>query len=144
MLTLEKLTYNYHGYCLTEQNFTRFGLDNDWNVLTINKDKNGLQFISSLESKNYPFYGVQFHPEKNMFEFKSTAKIPHSWNATKVSQYFANFFIEEARKNDHSFPDLEAEYKALIYNYSPLYSGIKNSSYEQVYMFTENDNNNIK
>lgn len=36
-----------------------------FDILTINNDKNGRSFVSSIEAKNYPFYGVQFHPEKN-------------------------------------------------------------------------------
>ena len=38
-----------------------------WLVLYILK--NGLEFISSLEAKEYPFYGTQYHPEKNSFEW---------------------------------------------------------------------------
>jgi gamma-glutamyl hydrolase len=34
-------------------------------VIATNKDENGIKFISIVESKLYPFYGVQFHPEKN-------------------------------------------------------------------------------
>jgi gamma-glutamyl hydrolase len=32
-------------------------------------DQNGLEFISTLEAKEFPFYGTQYHPEKNSFEW---------------------------------------------------------------------------
>jgi gamma-glutamyl hydrolase len=31
-------------------------------------DLNGVEFISVSEATNFPFYGVQFHPEKNAFD----------------------------------------------------------------------------
>ncbi|KAF2880123.1 hypothetical protein ILUMI_26058 [Ignelater luminosus] len=129
------VTYNYHQYCVTEKNFTSFGLDQDWRIVSTNKDVYGLEFISVFESKRYPFYGIQFHPEKNQYEFKPSLKIPHSKEAVEMSQYFANFFVEETRRNNHSFIDWETEKNALIYNYPTHYTGIKNSSYEQLYMF---------
>ena len=55
-----------------------------WNPLSFNYDGNNLEYLSSIEAKNYPFVGVQFHPEKNVFEWienssvKVEDKIPHS------------------------------------------------------------------
>ena len=54
-------------------------MDKFWKVLSINNDEEGLEFISTMEAIDYPFFGTQFHPEKNAFEW--TAKypnIPHS------------------------------------------------------------------
>lgn len=134
----QSVTYNYHQFCLTETNFTNYGLDNDWKVLSTNIAD--VEFISSFESKKYPFYGVQFHPEKNVYEFKSNLNIPHSPSAIRVAQYFANFFVEETRKNSHKFNKDIDERRSLIYNYQPSYTGLKNASYEQLYMFTNEDN----
>lgn len=111
----------------------------DWRILATNKDKNELEFISVFESKDYPFYGIQFHPEKNQYEFILDKNIPHSLNAVKVAQYFANFFVEETRKNDNTFADWQREQDALIYNYNPAFIGMQNSSYEQIYVFKESD-----
>jgi hypothetical protein len=38
---------------------------------------------------------VQFHPEKNAYEWKKTSNNPHTANAILVQQYFANFFVNE-------------------------------------------------
>lgn len=46
------------------------GLDTTWRVMTTNLDSKGLEFISSSEHVSRPIVGLQFHPEKNMFEWK--------------------------------------------------------------------------
>lgn len=85
---------NSQWNCLL-QNLTVAGLDSDWRVTAVNNDSQGLEFISSFEHKQYPIYGVQFHPEKNGYEWKKTNNNPHTANAILVQQYFANFFVNE-------------------------------------------------
>ncbi len=43
----------------------------------------------------YPFYGVQWHPEKNVFEWTTHEDIPHSLPAVQAAQAMANFFVQE-------------------------------------------------
>lgn len=126
-------------FCFIEEAFEQNDLLKDWRILATSVDANGLEFISVFESHKYPFYGVQFHPEKVNFEFRKGANIPHNMDAIAVSQFFANFFIQEARKNDHKYPDCESESRALIYNYVPYFMGLKKSSYMQLYMFKAED-----
>lgn len=83
----------------------------------------------------YPFYGVQFHPEKNIYEFIPNRNITHTSRAIKASQYFANFLINEARRNRQQFTNESEEMASLIYNYSPIYTALKGSSFEQQYLF---------
>ncbi|KDR20014.1 Gamma-glutamyl hydrolase [Zootermopsis nevadensis] len=70
------------------------GVADQWHVLSVNRH-NGSEFISSFEHKKYPFYGVQFHPEKNAFEWKIES-IPHSADAILVEQFYGNFLVNEA------------------------------------------------
>jgi anthranilate/para-aminobenzoate synthase component II len=69
------------------------GVEDQWHILSVNKH-NGSEFISSFEHKKYPFYGVQFHPEKNAFEWKIES-IPHSADAILVEQFYGNFLVNE-------------------------------------------------
>ena len=138
ILRTQNVTYNSHRYCITEESLENSHLNGNWRIVSTNKDVNGYEFISAFESLNYPFYGIQFHPEKNRFEFRY-ANIPHTTDAVKISQYFAEFFVNECRKNNHSYPDWLSEQDALIYNYDPVFTGKMNSSYLQLYMFTETD-----
>jgi len=45
----------------------------------------------------YPIYGVQWHPEKNSFEWKNSSGIPHSSSAIRAAHYIADFFINEGK-----------------------------------------------
>jgi hypothetical protein len=77
---------------------TAAGMDTEWQVTAVNRDSQGLEFVSSFEHKRYPLYGVQFHPEKNAYEWKATNNNPHTSNAILVLQYFANFFVDEGKR----------------------------------------------
>lgn len=139
ILKTEDVTSNFHHYCTTEKNLTDFGLDANWRVLSTNYDWNGFKFISSIEHRFYPFYGVQFHPEKNIYEWVPDRNITHTANAIKASQYFAQFFVEETRKNFNSFGTRNDENRYLVYNYETQFTGLKKSIYEECYIFTENE-----
>ncbi|KAK0072842.1 hypothetical protein PV325_010701 [Microctonus aethiopoides] len=109
-----------------EDGLSKVNLANEYRVISLNNDINGLTFISSIEHYNLPIYATQFHPEKNNFEWaKRLSGIPHSNNAIKISQYFSNFFVNEARKNFHRFPSQNEEADSLIYNYPVTYTDCK-------------------
>jgi gamma-glutamyl hydrolase len=73
-------------------------------ILAKNKDKQGLEYVSAIKYKHYPFYGVQFHPEKPNFEWLDDT-IPHNELAINASTQLSNFFINEARKNHNQMID---------------------------------------
>lgn len=138
----ENVTYNLHRFCLTESALKKNDILDEWKILSTNQDVHGERFVSSMEHKEYPIYGVQFHPERNAFEFKKNVGVSHAPSGIKAMQYLANFFVDECRKNSNSFHDYQTELNYLIYNYSPIYTGKKNSSYEQVYAFEKTDYEN--
>ncbi|CAG9770693.1 unnamed protein product [Ceutorhynchus assimilis] len=139
ILKQQNTTYNLHRYCLTKSVLKENDLLDEWKILTTNKDINGFEFISAMEHKDFPFYGIQFHPEKNQFEFKRNKGFPHTFNSIKVAQYFANFFVNECRKNGNSFSNEVVEADSLIYNFNPKYTGLKSGYYEQLYVFLKED-----
>lgn len=103
--------------------------------MSVNSDWNGLEFISTVEHRSYPFYGVQFHPEKNLYEWVRNKNISHTAHAIQASQYFAQFFVNESRKSDHHFADAKTEDQYVIYNYPSTFTGAVGSAFEQAYMF---------
>lgn len=133
----EAVTSNFHTFCLTEKNLTDYHIDSMWRVMSVNNDWNGFEFISSIEHRQYPFYAVQFHPEKNLYEWVRNKNISHTSSAVIASQYFAEFFVNEARKSDHHFMDSKDEDQYMIYNYQAQFSGAKGSAFEQTYLFPE-------
>lgn len=103
--------------------------------MSVNNDWNGLEFISTIEHRYYPFYGVQFHPEKNLYEWVRNKNISHSAHAISAAQYFSDFFVNEARKSDHRFKDAKTEDQYVIYNFPAAFTGLKGSAFEQSYLF---------
>jgi gamma-glutamyl hydrolase len=103
--------------------------------MSVNNDWNDLEFISTIEHRFYPFYGVQFHPEKNLFEWVRNKNISHTGSAVSSAQYFADFFVNEARKSSHTFKDAKTQDQYVIFNYAPSFTGAKGSAFEQCYLF---------
>ncbi len=50
-------------------------------------------------------------------------------------QYFADFFVNEARKNNHQYPTYQDELNALIYNYNAVYTEEIDPTFLQIYAF---------
>ena len=72
----------------------------------------------------------EFHVAGNLGE-----NVKHTPDAIRLAQYFANFFVNEARKNSNSFPTPKEEQDALFYNYNPVYSAKDGLFAEQKYVF---------
>jgi len=120
----ENITQNEHQFGVTPQAYASHPkLSAFFNVLSTNVDRKGKEFVSLVEGKKYPVYAAQFHPEKNNFEWgaQESTPIPHSLMAVRMSQFFADFLVDEARNNNQSFGKDENDY--LIYNYSPFFTG---------------------
>lgn len=131
-LSEEALTFNNHKMAITVSTFNaRPDLNQFYNVLSTNRDRGGLEFVSSMEAQRYPFYAVQWHPEKSGFEWNTGESINHSQHAVRAMQLMANFFVSEARRSKHTFSDQDIK---LIYSYTPTFTGSK-SFFEQKYYF---------
>ena len=128
---------NHHYGIFTEHFETTEELSSFYKVLSTNDDLQGVNFVSTIEAYKYPIFGTQWHPEKNIFEWQKANGAPyeainHSPEAVKIAQYTANFFVEQARKNNHKFPSDEVEDAYLIWNYQPTRSG---PNFVQTYYF---------
>ncbi|KAG0558506.1 hypothetical protein KC19_10G033500 [Ceratodon purpureus] len=110
-------------------------LNDFYRVLTVSPDRNNKLYISTVEARDYPILGVQWHPEKNAYEW-GIDNIPHSADAIKVTQSVANYFIAEARKSAHRPASRKQEEDFLIYNYNPVYvSKDGKGTFDQAYIF---------
>lgn len=106
----EPVTLNNHGHGVSPAQFaSNARLQSTVRVLSTNMDRKGVEFISSVEGIQAPIYAVQYHPEKNIFEwgtYDSGAPyevINHSPHAVRVSQSLANFFVGETRRNGNVY-----------------------------------------
>lgn len=114
------VTMNFHHWGVgVKRWYQNQNLADFYDVLSVNDDIHGSTFISTVEAKKYPIYGLQWHPEKNGFEWNAASHINHSPEAIHAMQYMADFTVGEARKNFQKFADPNVEYNSLIYNYCP-------------------------
>jgi len=91
---------HFHIFCLHKDTFQASpALHSEFRILSTAYDSEGNEFVDIFESKKYPFYGVQFHPEKNAFEWSSSLSICHDPDAILASQALILFFVAECRKN---------------------------------------------
>jgi len=96
-----------------------------YKIISWNYDRKGKRFISTIEANKYPFYGVQWHPERSTH-----------------ADIFAQFFAGELGKNKHTtkFPETQKlEYKKVncmtysngIYNNCNFYWHTKDSAHNK-------------
>ena len=83
----------------------------------------GTKYIAAYEYKTLPWYGVQFHPEKVIYEWLDLG-IPHSEMAIRLSQGLSNFLVNEARKNQNVWIGGISGGALLIYNYNLFSRGV--------------------
>lgn len=120
-VTTENLTSNLHHDGVPPKEFVKNQrLGEMFSVLSTNVDRHGKAFASAIEGRRSPIFGVQFHPERPLFSWSEGEGINHGAHAIEVMQYFANFFMSQARRNSQKFNSKEEEDASLIYNYVPI------------------------
>lgn len=135
------VTMNNHGFGISPTSFAgNSNITEIFTVLSLNKDRKGKSFVSTMEAKTVPVYATQWHPEKNAFEWgmrddgELYEAINHDEDAVKITQYTADFFVSECRKNSNKFATPAEEAAKLIYNYSPSF--LKYPEFVQSYEFS--------
>eukprot|EP00659_Diplonema_papillatum_P022416 gene22416-34329_t len=124
---------NNHGAGVAPDTFAKTELlTSFFDVLSTNNDREGQPFVSTVEAADdrMPVFAVQWHPEKNMFEWAVNPQDPelpkevinHTPDAVKASQALADVFVSHTRMSNHRYPNATAAFDALFWNYP-----IKNS-----------------
>ena len=76
-------TLNNHKLGISPLRFRRHkNLDNFYKIVSWSRDRKKRKFVSTIEGRYYPFFGVQWHPERS-----------------SEMDYFVKFFKSELRKN---------------------------------------------
>ena len=143
----EPITVNLHSFSALASRIEHAGSATHafFEVVASNRDARGKEFVSLFEARQYPFYGSQFHPEKNAFEWNQSWEVnntavganggAHSAMGVAVSQYFANFIVAEARKCPHRW-NSAAPIAPLIYDFEPTKTtATTTQQWEQCYVF---------
>jgi gamma-glutamyl hydrolase len=102
----------------------------------------GKTFVASIESKKYPIYGTQFHPEKNQFERLGITTLKRDLDTIKFNSDIIKFTVQGTR--DHAVPlsSISGTVRKYFSSYHvPIKPGY--SYYENMYMYqTYNTRNN--
>lgn len=136
------IAYNHHFWGVTPDSWTQHSgsLDPLFSIVGMH-DYESLEFVAMIEGKNtLPIWGVQFHPEKALFEWSPTLKYPHSETAVLNNRKIADFFVSQVRKfaklsTSRGFDNFEDESKYAIYNYATIFTGADLNATQSV--FTE-------
>ena len=82
-LSKKNCTLNNHKMGITPHKFKlRKKLNKFFKIVSTSVDRKGREYVSTIEAYHYPFYGVQWHPERS-----------------SEMDYFVKFFIKELKKN---------------------------------------------
>ncbi|XP_074602173.1 gamma-glutamyl hydrolase B-like [Brevipalpus obovatus] len=136
-LQTKKATFHNHQFCLPIKTLISSGLGKFFNVIATNSREDGSHTVTILESKEFPFYSVLFHPERVIFEqfnFESVSNTPHFYEAVMANRHFANFFVRESRKSSNQYPDDSKSSMNLISSKCPVYTH-PNTTHSQIYYF---------
>lgn len=134
--------WHAHSWSVATHDFERRPvLRSFWEVLAVNSDARGLEFVSILKAKTLPIFASIFHPEKNAFEFQQPSpelaeSLPaHSAGAVDATRRLAAAFIAECSKFRGVKFTTEDVYKWSIHKWQPVYTAPLGSMFEEQYFF---------
>jgi gamma-glutamyl hydrolase len=133
----QNVTMNNHHLGLSLDTFASSpDLAAMFHATSVNTDRQGRSFVSTIEPiypDLHPFYGVQYHPEKNLFEYGTypDTNVPyeaihHDPDAIDFSLHLARFFVNLTNRNleqgvhQYTQPDVYP----MVYTY-PMRPGVK-------------------
>jgi len=135
-VTQRNLTFNNHDDGMPPEKLSEFpSLQKLITVLSTNEDRQGKAFVSSWEGVDLPFWGLQFHPSKNAYEWNEGQDLNHSVLAVSVMQWVGSFIYSQARYNHHQFESSTAQANALIYATPPMYTYDDCNGFTQCYFW---------
>ena len=98
-------------------------------------NNNEVIYVSIIEGKQYPIFGLSFHPEKVNYENEYQVPIPDSLEAVKAARLFGNSFIFYARIYNTNYMNYEMK---ILYNWIKPYGNLPEYWYGTYqYLFTK-------
>lgn len=120
-------------FCVTQKTLEDYNLTSAWRVISVDRDDEGLQFITSMEHTRYPFAAVQFHPEKSIYDVAEGFKFQTDYKAILANRWFYDWIVEESKKNDNVFPQATNH---MMENYCPSLVFVRRLGIIEKYLFS--------
>ena len=96
-----KPTFNAHEWAVPLKTYENYdALEDALTILSTSLDKDGKQYVSTVEGKHMPIFATQWHPEKPAYEF-SDPTIPHTRTSVDAGYMTAQLLVEVAKLNSH-------------------------------------------
>jgi len=128
-LTHKNATMNLHFNGVLPTSYqTNLQLSKMFKLISMNVDRDGVPFGSTMEGREFPFYATQWHPERNQFDWGTRENLDKSPDALRAMQDLSDFFVSETRKNFNRFPSVAEETENLIFNWIPVFTGANATS----------------
>jgi len=127
-----KMFFFSHEKGVTPEKFHQY-LGNCWQIVALGRDAKEKTFVAAAESLCRPYFGVQFHPEKAVYEWFSKAAFPHDFASTEVVRHFISLFSAELRRSRPSLVDEQQAFAHDIHQFPVITLG--DQYFYQVYVF---------
>ena len=102
-----------HRFGIAPEHFMKYPeLVKNYNLLATSKTDSGLEFVTIIEHKKYPIFGVQFHPEKNQWERRSDhyINLNREFSTQSVTSSLIRNMVDYIRElKGFSFSDTKAQ-----------------------------------
>ena len=97
----EALAYHLHQWSITMDTYnSREDFKSFYKVISTDT-KNNVEFANVIEARDYPIYGMIFHPEYQMVSFESEIKMNNLINdkTAEIALGLSQFLFKEAKKS---------------------------------------------
>ncbi|CDW89850.1 peptidase c26 family protein [Stylonychia lemnae] len=117
-----KIQFNFHKWGISPAKFqSDKGLKDFYTVTSTAFDNSQKEFVNSIEAKNYPFYGTQFHPEAPLVPNRNY-QIDRSLFSTINNRYFGDFYVNQCRTSNNNMMSWEEFAQVAVENYTYITS----------------------
>lgn len=103
------LAFHFHNYGITVADFTRNSrLNSFFRILQTDSiaHMNNLTYVVSVEARDYPIYGMLYHPEYQLLEPGLPFDNSRNSDTIAICYYLSNFIRGEASFNPNRWVDL--------------------------------------
>ena len=123
--------FNNHFAFEVEQFKMEPTLNNEFKIIA-SYIKGGKEYVAIAEHRKYPILGVQFHPEKILYEHKQMLRISLTIRSSIVSQDMSRILFANSLKNKNHFHSQRELNHYLFHNFFSIKTA---GIFETVYYF---------